>query len=128
MGMEFGCGDTQVLLPLRPCWLVACIAGAAAQDEDSSDIAGTLQDAIVGTWVGEAAQGETEFETRLTFVSPKGGVSRYPSFVRAAACWPVIARATTTNSTRSITWGGMDEKADGCIQRSGEASPSTATR
>ena len=39
---------------------VAFISGAGAQDEDSSDIAGTLQDAIVGTWSGQAAQPDTD--------------------------------------------------------------------
>ena len=51
-------------------------AGAA----NAEDVAGTLSDAIVGTWVGEVSQGDNKFETRLTLVSPKGGVSRYPSF------------------------------------------------
>lgn len=46
------------------------------------------QDAIVGTWVGTLKQDEGEpFETRLTFVSPKGGVSRYP----ASPCGGILA-------------------------------------
>ena len=72
------------------------------------------EDAIIGTWVGEVAQGETKFETRLTFVSPTGGVSRYPSFV----CGGILAgdrREDTYEFNETVTWGGMDEKADGCI-------------
>ena len=72
------------------------------------------QDSIIGTWVGEATQGETKFETRLTFVSPTGGVSRYPSFV----CGGILAgdrRDDTYEFNETVTWGGMDEKADGCI-------------
>ena len=72
------------------------------------------QDAIIGTWVGEATQGENKFETRLTFVSPTGGISRYPSFV----CGGILAgdrRDDTYEFNETVTWGGMDEKADGCI-------------
>jgi hypothetical protein len=72
------------------------------------------QDAIIGTWVGEATQGETKFETRLTFVSTTGGVSRYPSFV----CGGILAgdrRDDAYEFNETVTWGGMDEKPDGCI-------------
>ncbi len=72
------------------------------------------QDAIIGTWVGEATQGETKFETRLTFVSPTGGISRYPSFV----CGGILSgdrRDDTYEFTETVTWGGLDEKPDGCI-------------
>ena len=37
-------------------------------------------DPIVGTWVGTGSHtgADDQFNMRLTFVSPKGGVSRYP--------------------------------------------------
>ncbi len=93
------------------------VAAWLAQRKDvAGDIAGQLQDPIVGVWVGKAAQPENDpFDVRLTFVSPKGGVSRYPSEPRAAACSSAIARATSTNIRKPITYGGSDEKTDGCL-------------
>ena len=95
---------------------VACISGAGAQDEDSSDIAGTLQDAIVGTWSGQASQPDTDpFEVRLTFVSPRGGVSRYPG---APPCGGMLVgdrKGDNYEYQESITYGGTDEKTDGCL-------------
>ncbi|MCZ7595784.1 MAG: hypothetical protein M5U16_13460 [Hyphomicrobium sp.] len=82
--------------------LLAAPAGALAED------------AIIGTWVGDVTQGETKFETRLTFVSPKGGVSRYPSF----PCGGILSGDRKDDAyeyNENVTWGGMDEKADGCI-------------
>ena len=94
--------------------LIACLLTAPA---------GALaQDAIVGTWVGDATQGETKFETRLTFVSPKGGVSRYPSFPCGG-----IQKVDAYEFNETVTWGGTDEKAKGCIPGV-VPSPSTATR
>lgn len=84
---------------------------AVAQD---GEIASQLADAIVGTWVGEAVQGETKFETKLMFVSPKGGVSRYPSF----PCGGTLIGDRNGDKyefNEAITWGGLDEKSDGCI-------------
>ena len=67
------------------------------------------QDAIVGTWVGMLKQDEGEpFETRLTFVSPKGGVSRYP----ASPCGGILAggpKGEGYQFTETITWGTTDE-------------------
>ena len=95
---------------------VAWISGAAAQDEDSSDIAGTLQDAIVGTWSGQASQPDTDpFDVRLTFVSPRGGVSRYPG---APPCGGMLVgdrKGDNYEYQESITYGGTDEKTDGCL-------------
>ena len=71
-------------------------------------------DAVVGTWVGEVSQGETKFETRLTFVSPKGGVSRYPSF----PCGGTLSgdrKGDAYEFNEVITWGGLDERPNGCI-------------
>ena len=95
---------------------VACICGAAAQDEDSSDIAGTLQDAIVGTWSGQASQPDTDpFEVRLTFVSPKGGVSRYPGSPPCGGMLVGDRKGDNYEFQESITYGGTDEKTDGCL-------------
>ncbi len=80
----------------------------------AQEVAGALSDAIVGTWVGEAAQNENKFETRLTFVSPKGGVSRYPSF----PCGGILSgdrKGDGYEYTEVVTWGGTDEKPTGCI-------------
>ena len=66
--------------------------------------------------------GEIKFETRLTFVSPKGGVSRYPRFPCGG-----IQKGNAYEFNETVTWGGTDEKADGCIPGV-VPSPSTATR
>ena len=95
---------------------VALIASAGAQDEDSSDIAGALQDAIVGTWTGQAAQPETDpFDVRLTFVSPKGGVSRYPGSPPCGGMLVGDRKGDNYEYQESITYGGTDEKTDGCL-------------
>lgn len=95
---------------------VACISGAGAQDEDSSDIAGALQDAIVGTWSGQAAQPDTDpFHVRLTFVSPRGGVSRYPGSPPCGGMLIGDRRGDNYEYQESITYGGTDEKTDGCL-------------
>ena len=77
--------------------------------------AAQAQDPIVGTWVGTLTQPEmTPFETRLTFVSPKGGVSRYPTF----PCGGILTgdrKGTAYEYEETISWGGMDENAQGCI-------------
>ena len=66
-------------------------------------------DPIVGTWVGSVAQdGIDPFETRLTFVSPKGGVSRYPSF----PCGGMLVggrKGEGYEYQETLTWGGVDE-------------------
>jgi hypothetical protein len=65
--------------------LGVALAGLLAVPLAVGDATGALsmaenhQDAIVGSWVGQAAQpNQDPFEVRLTFVSPNGGVSRYP--------------------------------------------------
>jgi hypothetical protein len=72
-------------------------------------------DPIVGTWVGSVAQeGIDPFETRLTFVSPKGGVSRYPSF----PCGGMLVggrKGEGYEYQETLTWGGIDESPTGCI-------------
>jgi hypothetical protein len=76
--------------------------------------AGAAQDAIVGTWAGAVAQGDNSFPARITFVSPKGGISRYPSY----PCGGTLSGDRKGDGyvyTETITYGGMDEKPDGCI-------------
>jgi hypothetical protein len=72
-------------------------------------------DPIVGHWVGTLKQDEGEpFETRLTFVSPKGGISRYPS----SPCGGMLTgdrKGDGYEYTETITWGGPDELAQYCI-------------
>jgi hypothetical protein len=72
------------------------------------------QENIVGTWKGDIVQGETTFPAVLTFVSPKGGVSRYPSF----PCGGVLAGGPKGDGfqySETVTWGTLEEKPDGCI-------------
>jgi len=73
------------------------------------------EDPIVGTWVGNLSQADQEpFETRVTFVSPKGGVSRYPGF----PCGGVLSgdrKGDAYEYEESISWGGVDELDPGCI-------------
>lgn len=87
--------------------VLACLLAAAT--------AAQAQDPIVGTWVGNVTQpNQNEFETRLTFVSPKGGVSRYPSF----PCGGILVgdrKGDDYQYDETINWGGMDEKPDGCV-------------
>ncbi len=72
-------------------------------------------DPIVGSWVGNLIQeGQDPFETRLTFVSPRGGVTRYPG----QSCGGVLVgdrKASGYEYEETITWGGVDEKDGGCI-------------
>lgn len=76
--------------------------------------AGAVQDAIVGSWAGEVAQGDSKFETRLTFVSSRGGISRYPGY----PCGGTLVgdrKGDDYRYTETITYGGIDEKPNGCI-------------
>ena len=72
-------------------------------------------DAIVGTWSGMLKQDDGEpFTTLLTFVSPKGGISRYPSW----PCGGILAggpKGEGYQYTETITWGTQDEIATYCI-------------
>jgi hypothetical protein len=81
----------------------------------TAPVAAQAQDAIVGTWVGTAKSGENTFDTQLTFVSPKGGISRYPGI----PCGGLLAgdrKGDAYEYTESVTWGGLDEKPDGgCV-------------
>ena len=95
--------------------LLACLlAPAAAQ----------AQDAIIGMWVGTVKSGEYTFDTQLTFVSPKGGISRYPRI----PCGGVLAgdrKGDAYEYTETVTWGGLDGSRMAAV--SGPSiSPSTA--
>jgi hypothetical protein len=104
--------------------VLAAVAGAVAtfaaagiaRAQDDADIAGGLQDAIVGAWAGQAAQPEKDpFEVRLTFVSPKGGVSRYPGDPPCGGMLVGDRKGDAYEFKESITYGGTDEKSDGCL-------------
>lgn len=93
------------MLPFARLALAASLFGVPAA---------LAEEPIVGNWVGEITQGDNKFETRLTFVSPRGGISRYPSL----ACGGTLSGDRKGDEyvyNESITWGGMDEKTDGCI-------------
>jgi hypothetical protein len=94
----------ELRLLLAVLWVAGLLAPTGA----------VAQDSIVGTWVGEVSQGDNKFETRLTLLSPKGGVSRYPSF----PCGGTLTgdrKGEAYEFNEVITWGGTDEKSDGCI-------------
>lgn len=80
--------------------------------------AARAEDPIVGVWAGKLAQPDTEpFETEVTFVSPKGGVSRYPSF----PCGGVLSggrRGDSYEYEEAISWGGPEEVDPGCLSGS----------
>jgi len=87
---------------------------AAGSASRAQEIAGGMHDAIAGTWVGDLTQGDTKFETRATFVSAKGGVTRYPTF----PCGGVLSgdrKGDAYEFNEAITWGGKDEKDEGCL-------------
>ena len=72
------------------------------------------QESIVGTWTGTVVQGEQTFATTYTFVSPRGGVSRYPG----VPCGGILAGGPKGDGfeySETITWGTLEEKPEGCI-------------
>ena len=77
--------------------------------------AARADDAIVGTWSGMLKQDDGEpFATLLTFVSPKGGISRYP----ANPCGGILAGGPKGDGyqyTETITWGMEGELENYCI-------------
>jgi hypothetical protein len=80
-------------------------------------ITGTARadDPIVGNWKGTLKQDDGEpFAVQLTFVSPNGGISRYPS----SPCGGMLAGAPRDDRyeyTETITWGTQDELEAFCI-------------
>lgn len=105
-----------VRLAWLACVLAMPIGAGIARAQDDADIAGDLQDAIVGAWAGQAAQPERDpFEVRLTFVSPRGGVSRYPGDPPCGGMLVGDRKGDAYEFKESITYGGTDEKSDGCL-------------
>jgi hypothetical protein len=98
---------------------VLAVAGATAfaVAQDDGDLAGELTDAIVGAWTGTAAQPEQDpFEVNLTFVSPKGGISRYPGETPCGGVLVGDRKGDGYEYQESITYNGTDERPqDGCI-------------
>jgi hypothetical protein len=91
-------------------------SSVCAQEGVAGDIAGQLQDPIVGFWVGKAAQPENDpFDVRLTFVSPKGGISRYPSEPTCGGMLVGDRKGDGYEYQETVTYGGSDERADGCL-------------
>ena len=72
-------------------------------------------DAIVGTWSGMLKQDDGEpFTALLTFVSPRGGISRYP----ANPCGGILSGGPKGDGyqyTETITWGTEGELEMYCI-------------
>jgi len=82
-----------------------------ASSEDDGD-----RDAIVGSWVGQAAQPDQDpFEVRLTFVSPKGGVSRYPSEPSCGGVLNGNVNGDHYDYQEMITFGGAEDVENGCL-------------
>jgi hypothetical protein len=75
-------------------------------------------DPIVGTWVGKLSQPDNDpFDVTATFVSPKGGVTRYPGF----PCGGVLEGGRKGDGyeyEETISWGGVDEVDPGCLSGS----------
>lgn len=89
---------------------------AASSAGRAQDVAAGLQDPIVGSWVGQIAQPELDpFPVRLTFVSPKGGVSRYPSEPTCGGMLSGDRKGEGYEYQETITFGGGDERPDGCL-------------
>jgi hypothetical protein len=97
--------------PIDAAVFFCAIAGAAALGSGPASAA----DPIVGSWTGTVTQeGSDSFETNLTFVSPRGGVSRYPSY----PCGGMLVGGPKGDGyeyTETINWGGSDERDGGCI-------------
>jgi hypothetical protein len=95
------------VLPLAAATLaiVALAAPAPARAEDP----------IVGTWTGKLTQPDNEpFEMTATFVSPSGGVTRYPGF----PCGGVLVgnrKGSEYEYEETISWGGVEEVDPGCL-------------
>ncbi len=75
-------------------------------------------DPIVGTWVGQGTHTGTEdqFNMRLTFVSPKGGVSRYPDVPCGGQLVGGPSGDDKYDYDETILYNGPDERSDNyCI-------------
>jgi hypothetical protein len=101
--------------------LAILITASAAMCSSSlalANVATTRQneEAIVGAWVGQAAQPDQDpFDVRLTFVSPRGGVSRYPG---EPSCGGVLTGSRDGDHfeyEEAITYGSSEEVDQGCL-------------
>jgi hypothetical protein len=80
------------------------------------NLADISPDAIVGTWVGQAAQpNQDPFEVRLTFVSPRGGVSRYPNDPVCGGILTGDREGDHYEYQERITFGSNDDVDNGCL-------------
>ena len=90
--------------------------GGAALAQDLDDVAGSLTDAIVGVWAGTAAEPEKEaYQVRLTFVSQKGGIVRYPGETPCGGMLTGDRHGDEYEYKETITFNGLDERSDGCF-------------
>ena len=96
----------------------SAIAGLAALASLSFTSLAHAEDPIVGTWVGKLKQPDNDpFEMSATFVSPKGGITRYPGF----PCGGVLVGGRKGNDyeyEETISWGGVEEVDPGCLSGS----------
>ena len=96
--------------------LTMAAAGGTSLAQDVDDVAGSLTDAIVGTWTGTAAEPEKEpYQVRLTFVSPKGGIVRYPGETPCGGMLTGDRKGDDYEYQESINFNGLDERDDGCF-------------
>jgi hypothetical protein len=90
-------------LLLATCVMFAIVGAARADDP------------IVGSWKGTYKQdGGEPAAIQLTFVSPNGGVSRYPD-PPCGGTLTGVPRDDRYEYTEAITWGGEGELETFCI-------------
>jgi hypothetical protein len=95
---------------------IGMTAGSAAIAQDLDDVAASLTDPIVGIWTGTANEPEKEaYQVRLTFVSPKGGIVRYPGETPCGGVLTGERHGDEYEYQESITYNGLDERSDGCF-------------
>jgi hypothetical protein len=96
--------------------LTMAAAGGAAVAQDLDEVAGSLADAIVGIWAGTAAEPEKDaYQVRLTFVSQKGGIVRYPGETPCGGVLTGDRNGDDYEYQETITYNGLDERDDGCF-------------
>jgi hypothetical protein len=87
--------------------LTMAAAGGASLAQDVDDVAGSLTDAIVGTWTGTAAEPEKD--------AYKGGIVRYPGETPCGGILTGDRKGDDYEYKESITFNGLDERDDGCF-------------
>jgi hypothetical protein len=96
-------------------WL-GMTSGSAVIAQNFDDIASSLTDPIVGIWAGTAAEPEKEgYNVRLTFVSAKGGIVRYPGETPCGGVLTGDRHGDEYEYQENITYNGLDERTDGCF-------------